>query len=449
MINKQKKTVRDIEELKNKKIGFISLGCDKNKVDLEEMMNDLSSFGFMFSDVDSAEIVIINTCAFILSARQEAINNILEMIKLKQNGVLETIIVTGCLSQRYLDELKKSLPEVDEFVQIKDNDKIVEIIANLYNQELKFNCKNEQLPMFPNHYTYLKIADGCNNCCSYCTIPRIRGRYISKPFNEVISRAKQLVSKGAKELIIVAQDTTRYGLDLYNEYRLPELLKELTKIKNLKWIRLHYCYPELVSDKLLEVISNSEKICPYLDIPLQHIDDKILKDMRRKSNEEEIKKLILKLRREYPEISIRSTFIVGFPGETNKQFKNLCNFLEENKLDNIGFFAYSREEGTKAFFMKKQVYEFIKRKRLKKIQSIQEKIANENNQKLIGQEVEVLIDNFNQETGYYEARTNKMSPKVDYFINVEFDSDIKIGEFYTVKILSYDNYSFTAKLKKN
>jgi ribosomal protein S12 methylthiotransferase len=251
MDNLQKKEI-SVEEIKNKKIGFISLGCDKNKVDLEEMMNDLSSFGFTFSDVENAQIVIINTCAFILSARKEAINNILEMVKLKDNGILEKIVVTGCLSQRYLEELQKAIPEVDQFVQIKDNKQIVEIISNLYDKQVKFNSENQQLAILPNHYAYLKIADGCNNCCSYCTIPRIRGRYISKPFNEIISRAKQLVAQGVKELIIVAQDKTRYGLDLYNEYRLVKLLTELTKIKNLKWIRLHYCYPELVSDELLE-----------------------------------------------------------------------------------------------------------------------------------------------------------------------------------------------------
>lgn len=451
----KKKELKNLDELKNKKIAFISLGCDKNKVDLEEMMNDLSSFGFLFSDISSAQVVIINTCAFILSARQEAINNILEMSQLKKEGMLEKIIVTGCLSQRYLDELKKALPEVDKFVQIKDNKKIVEIVAGLYGKSIKFDTENKQMLINYTHYAYLKIADGCNNCCAYCTIPRIRGRYISKPFNEVISRAKELVSKGAKELIIVAQDVTRYGLDLYAEYRLPELLNELSKIKGLMWIRLHYCYPELVSDELLNVIKTNKKICPYLDIPLQHIDDNILKAMNRKSREDGIRKLISKIRTDYPEISIRSTFIVGFPGETHQQFKKLCDFLKESRLENVGFFAYSREEGTKAFFMKNQVFEFIKKLRLKKVQSIQEKIADETNRSMVGQEVEVLVDNFNSETGFYEARTSKMSPKVDYFININagFDPinagfDPKIGGFCQVKLLDYKNYSFTAKVIK-
>lgn len=442
----KKKELKEIEELKNKKISFISLGCDKNRVDLEEMMNDLSSFGFLFSDISSAQIVIINTCAFILSARQEAINNILEMTRLKNEGMLEKIIVTGCLSQRYVTELEKVLPEVDKFIQIKDNDKIVEIIAELYGKAVKFQTENKQLNLSSPHYAYLKISDGCNNGCAYCTIPRIRGRYISKPFNEVISRAKELVSNGAKELIIVAQDVTRYGFDLYGEYRLPKLLTELSKIKNLTWIRLHYCYPELVSDSLLEVISTNKKICPYLDIPLQHIDKKILKDMNRKSSEEGIRNLITRLRTKYPEISIRSTFIVGFPGETYMQFNKLCNFLKESELENVGFFTYSREEGTKAFFMKNQIFDFIKKLRLKKIQSIQEKIANKINEKMIGEEVEVLVDSFNQESGYYEARTNKMSPKVDNFVNLECHPDIKIGEFYKVKLIDYKNYAFTAIL---
>ncbi|MDD4110111.1 MAG: 30S ribosomal protein S12 methylthiotransferase RimO [Clostridia bacterium] len=437
-----------LDELTKKKISFISLGCDKNRVDLEEMMNSLDNFGFKFGDLDFSNIVIINTCAFILPARKEAIDNILEMVELKKSGKLEKIIVTGCLSQRYIEELQKHMPEVDEFVQLKDNKNICQIIAKTYGIIIeKFKDNEGQLPMSPFHFAYLKISDGCNNNCAYCTIPRIRGRYISKPFNEVISRAKELASKGAKELIIVAQDTTRYGFDLYDKYRLTELLNELSKIEKIKWIRLHYCYPEFVTDELLELMKNNKKICPYIDIPLQHIDEKILKEMNRKSNEQGIKNLITKIKTKYPEIAIRSTFIVGFPGENYWQFLKLCKFIRENKLDNVGFFAYSREEGTKAFFMKSQVPELIKKMRLKKIQTIQEKIADDKNRKLIGQEVEVLIDLFNKETGFYEARSSKMSPNVDYYINVEDDQRILIGEFFTVVLNSYDKYSFTAKLK--
>lgn len=437
-----------LDELMKKKISFISLGCDKNRVDLEEMMNNLNKFGFEFDDLDSSNIVIVNTCAFILPARKEAINNILEMIELKKTGKLEKIFVTGCLSQRYVEELKKYMPEVDDFIQLKDNQNIVQIIAKSYGILIeKYKYNDGQLPMSPTHYAYLKIADGCNNNCAYCTIPRIRGRYISIPFKDVIKRAKDLASKGTKELIIVAQDITRYGIDLYGENRLIELLNELSKIDKIKWIRLHYCYPELVTDDLLDLIKNNEKICPYIDIPLQHIDNKILKEMNRKSTEQGIRDLINKIKTKYSEISIRSTFIVGFPGENFWQFKKLCNFIKESKLDNVGFFSYSREEGTKAFFMKGQVLEFIKNFRLKRIQSIQETIANNKNKKMIGKEVEVLIDSFNKETGFYEGRTNKMSPNVDFYINIEDNPQISIGEFYKVIINSYENYAFTGKLK--
>ena len=297
-------------EIKQKKIAFISLGCDKNKVDLEEMIYNISSFGLEITDIDSANIVLINTCAFILSSRQESINNIIEMIELKKQGKIEKIIVTGCLCQRYIDELKKYLPEVDEFVPIQENKNIVQILGRLYGNEIKYNYENRQMITGSKHFAYLKIADGCNNACAYCTIPRIRGRYKSITIQDVVNRAKQLVDSGAKELIVVAQDVTRYGFDLYNEYKIVELLENLTKINNLKWIRLHYCYPELVSDELLEFIKNNEKMCKYLDIPLQHIDNKILKAMNRRTSEDDCLNLIKKIKLNYPEITIRSTFII-------------------------------------------------------------------------------------------------------------------------------------------
>lgn len=433
-------------DLKQKKIAFISLGCDKNRVDLEEMMHNLSSFGFTFSNSQHAQIVIINTCAFILPARKESIENILEMAALKKAGQVEKIIVTGCLCQRFKEELEKYLPEVDRFVEVKDNNKIVEIIAELYGEKVKFNHEKKQYLIPPKHFAYLKISDGCNNCCAYCTIPRIRGRYVSSPIEEVVSRAKQLVSIGAKELIVVAQDVTRYGTDLYGKPKIVELLKELVKIKDLKWIRLHYLYPELVSDELLELISSSPKICKYVDIPLQHIDDEILVAMNRRSREGEIRNLIEKINNLPSEISIRSTFIVGFPGETRKQFKNLCSFLKEAQLDNVGFFAYSREENTKAFYMKHQVPEFIKQRRLKKVQKIQAEIAFQKNLSQIGKVEEVVVDSFDEETGYFEARSQKMSPNVDFCVKIPCSQNIEIGKFYSVKYISFENYYFIAEL---
>ena len=432
-----------IEELKNKKISYISLGCDKNRVDLEEMMAKISDFGFEATDIENADIVIVNTCAFILPARKEAINNILEMTELKKRGKLEKVIATGCLNQRYLDELKAYMPEVDAFVPIKDNEKIVEIIAECYDLEIEIKKKKKtQQTMLPKHYAYLKISDGCNNCCSYCTIPRIRGRYRSIPFEEVIQRAKELVSGGAKELILVAQDVSRYGIDLYKKYRLVELLQELSKIKNLKWIRLHYLYPELVSDDLLEEIHNNKKICKYLDIPLQHIDNGILKSMNRRADENQVRTLINKIRTKYPEISLRSTFIVGYPGETRGKFNKLLTFLKQTKLEQVGFFPYSREEGTKAFYLKGQVFEFIKQKRAKKAEKIQEEIAKENNLNQIGKVVEVLIDDFDSEQGYYTARMQTQSPNVDFFVKIDCSENVKVGEFYTVQLIDYFGYSF-------
>lgn len=434
-----------INDLKNKKIAYISLGCDKNRVDLEEMMNSIEEFGLKMVNIEDANIVLINTCAFILPARQEAINNILEMVELKKIGKLEKIIVTGCLNQRYLEELKKYLPEVDVFVPIKENNKIVEIIASTYNIDLEIKKKSiKQKQILPTHYAYLKIADGCNNGCSYCTIPRIRGRYRSVPFEDVIKRAKELVSSGAKELILVAQDVTRYGIDLYKKYRLVELLKELSKIKGVKWIRLHYLYPELVTDELLNEINSNDKVAKYVDIPLQHIDDYILKSMNRRSGEAEVRALIEKIKTNYPNISIRSTFIIGYPHENGHRFKKLINFLKEYKLDQVGFFPYSREEGTKAFYMKGQVFNFIKNKRIKKIEKIQAQIAEQINKNKIGKTYEVVIDAFDNENGCYIARMESQSPNVDFNVVLDCSENVEIGKFYKVKIIDFKGYSFIA-----
>lgn len=432
--------------LKQKKIAFISLGCDKNRVDLEEMMHNLSAYGFSFTNSQNAQIVIVNTCAFILSARQEAIENILEMAQLKKSGNLEKIIVTGCLCQRYKEELEKYLPEVDRFVEIKDNNKIVNIIGELYGENVKYTYEKKQFLIAPKHYAYLKIADGCNNACAYCTIPKIRGRYFSIPMEDVISRAKQLVSSGASEIIVVAQDVTRYGTDLYKQPKLIELLKELVKIKNLKWIRLHYCYPELVTQELLTFMEENPKICPYLDIPLQHIDNKILKDMNRRNTEDECRNLISYIQNNHPNFAIRSTFIVGFPGETHSQFKKLCKFLKQAKLQNVGFFAYSKEESTKAFYMKKQVPKFIKNWRLKQVQKIQSKIAMDINLSQIGTTHEVLIDSFDSSLGYFEARTSKMSPNVDFCVKIPCSENVEIGKFYKVRFVGFENYYFIGEL---
>lgn len=428
----------NLEELKRKKVSAISLGCDKNRVDLEKMLFNLHNFGFeIVENISTCNILIVNTCAFIQPAVSESITNILLAIKQKQL-LCEKVIVTGCINGRHLDTLKELLFDVDCFIEIKDNDKIVEKVLELYDIKGKYTYKPEgRLLTNFSHYAYLKIADGCNNCCSYCTIPRIRGRYKSYPMESLIKEAKGLVSKGVKELILVAQDITRYGIDLYEKYRLVDLIKELSKIKNLQWIRLLYCYPEMVDDNLLSEIKNNPKVCKYIDIPLQHIDDTVLKNMNRRTNEEQVRNLISNIRTNYPEISIRSTFIIGFPGETRKQFNKLLNFLNESKLDKVGFFPYSREEKTKAYFMKKQVPMFIKRRRLKKAQNLQDKIMSSININLIGSYQDVIIDFYDPIEHCYVGRTSQNAPEVDFGIIIDDQIQLEVGNIYRVKITGY------------
>ena len=343
------------KELLSKKIGYISLGCDKNRVDLEKIITTLTNVGFKTeTDPSKANIIIINTCSFIESARKESINTILEMANLKQYNC-EKIIVTGCLNEMNYQDLESSLPEVDTFVKVADNNNIVKTIFDLYNVEYGNNYNHNTLDRIistPNHFAYLKISEGCNNFCTYCTIPYIRGRFKSTPIEELVAEATYLANKGVTELILVGQDVTKYGYDLYNEYSLSKLINELSKIDKIKWIRLLYCYPELVTNELINTIKTNNKVVKYIDIPLQHINNQILKKMNRRATKEQIIETITKLKNEIPEISIRSTFIVGFPGETKKQFKEILQFLKDYKLNNVGFFAYSREVGTIAYKMK-------------------------------------------------------------------------------------------------
>ena len=435
-----------IEELKNKKISAISLGCDKNRVDLEKMLFNLKNFGFQVVDsIEDCDILIVNTCAFIKPALEESIENIFLALKNKENSD-KKVIVTGCMNNRFLNEMKDAFPNVDCFIKIENNDQIVNKILELYNIDAKYVCKNGRLLTNLPHYAYLKIADGCDNGCAYCTIPRIRGRYKSYAMDDLIKEAKDLANQGVKELILVAQDITRYGIDIYQKYCLVNLIRELSKIKNIQWIRLHYCYPEMVNRELLDEIKNNPKVCKYIDIPFQHIDDKILKEMNRRSTEQQIRELVSTIRSDYPEIAIRSTFIIGFPGESRKQFKNLINFLETAKLENVGFFPFYKEEKTKAYFMKKQIPNFIKKLRLKKAQKVQERIMNENNVNLVGTETKVIIDYFDNTTGYYIGRTNQNSPDVDFIITFDETPNIRVGEIFNAKIVSYNNGIFKGEM---
>lgn len=437
------------DELIKKKVSAISLGCDKNRVDLEKMLFSLADYGFkLVGDVEEADIVLVNTCAFILPAREEAIENILEMEQLKKQEKIEKLIVTGCLPNKHFNEIKESFSNVDAFVQTKDNDKIVNIIEDLYNVK-KSKCSDsyERILTTSCGYAYLKIADGCNNVCAYCTIPRIRGPYKSEKMDKIIDEAKFLAKQGVKELIIVAQDTTRYGIDLYGEPKLLELLKKLVKVKGIEWIRLHYAYPEMIDSELLNFIDLEPKMCKYLDIPMQHIDDDVLAKMRRKHNELSTRALVNEIKSLHPDIKIRSTFIVGHPGETRKAFGKLLKFLKQAKLDFVGFFPYWKEEGTVSYYMKGQKSALTKKLRLKKAQKVQMKIAFENAKKQLGQETTVLIDEFDETDGTFVGHTNFLSPSVDFGVKIVDNNSIEIGQFVKVCLVDFDGNFYKGELK--
>ncbi len=436
------------EELKQKTVSAISLGCDKNKVDLEKMLGRIKEYGLQIvEEPEEADIVIVNTCAFIRPAQEEAIMNILSMEKLKNEQRIEKVIVTGCFPERNYNSMKENFPTIDVFLRLNENDNIVGTIEKLYGLEPSKPIKKyERVLTNSPSYAYLKIADGCDNVCSYCTIPRIRGRYKSYPMEDLVDEAKNLVSRGVKEIILVAQDPTRYGEDLYKENCLIKLCEKLCKIKGLDRIRLHYAYPEKVSDELLSYIAKNEKMCKYLDIPLQHIDNDILKSMRRKLDEKDTRELIEKIKSNYPEIALRSTFIVGYPGESKAQFKKLCDFVQETKFDYAGFFPYSREPNTASFFMKKQVPEFIKRRRLKKITKIQNDIVTEKAKEKIGQTVEVLVDSFDPQTGEYMGHSQKMSPLVDFNVKFVDNGNVKCYTYVKVKIYDFDGSDYKGEI---
>lgn len=430
-------------ELKKKRVGIISLGCDKNRVDTEHILGLLTQYGFAITnDIALANIIIVNTCSFIHDAKQESIEAILESVGYKQENC-EKVLVVGCLSANLFTETTKQLPLVDAFVKIKDNKNIISIIEGLYSFNSGFkplNLPPNRIVSTPSHYAYLKIADGCDNACAYCTIPAIRGRFYSLSIEELVEEAKGLVKLGVKELILVAQDVTRYGIDLYKKPMLVPLVQELSKIEGLKWIRLHYCYPEMVSDELINEIANNDKVCKYIDIPLQHISDTVLKNMNRKSTRAGVIDLVTKIRNANKNIAIRSTFIVGFPGETRGQFRELYNFLKEYKLEYVGFFTYSKEPKTPAYSMKKQVPNWIKKRRLKKVQKLQQSLLNARNEALVGTVCIVLCDSKMHEENYYVGRTRQNSAEVDTVVIIKSTKPLKVGEFYEVKITKNLNY---------
>lgn len=420
------------DDVLKKKIGFISLGCDKNRVDLEKLIANIASAGFeITADEESANIIIVNTCAFLQASRAEAIDEITSLKELRQ-GNLEKVIVTGCLS-RYRALYKKELDEYADCVLLNNqNVDIVKIIYSLYGIE-NSACFDDfsRVLTTPQHLAYIKIAEGCNNKCAFCAIPNIKGKYVSRPMEDIIKEAKNLAKMGVKELMLVAQDVTNYGFDLYKKREIITLCKKLEQIKGIEWIRLHYCYPELVSDELIEYIKSSPKVVNYIDVPLQHIDNEILERMNRKNSEEQTYKVVRALKN--AGISIRSTFIVGFPGETGEEFKKLLKFLKKEKLENVGFFAYSNEVGTLAYKMQNQLSEKLKLKRLNKAQKVQEKIYKKAQKEKVGSMCQVMIDE-KIDDNIYLGRTSGNSYMVDSVITIVAINELNPGQVITARI---------------
>lgn len=428
------------------KVGFVSLGCSKNLVDTEMTIGIFKEQNHeIVSNVEEAEIIVINTCGFIESAKQEAINTILEMAEYKETGKCKYLIVMGCLVERYLNKLKKLLPEVDLFIPIKEYNnigtKIQKLITNT-KQALPI-CKLEYLNRVistGNTTAYLKIAEGCSNRCTYCAIPYIRGNYISRKFEDIINEAKELAKKGYREIILIAQDTTKYGLDIYGKTRLAELLEELCKIKEFKWIRFLYAYPESITDELIQVVKNNDKICKYFDIPIQHISDSVLKRMNRRSTSKQIEELIEKIKKEIPNVILRTSLIVGFPGETEKDFEKLYKFVEKGYFDKLGVFKYSKEDGTPAARLKEQVHYKTKISRYNKIMQLAQKISKEKLEQKIGKNYEILIENITFDNKYYVGRSYMDIPDTDGLIFMPKDRENLEDSWITCKINQVKNY---------
>lgn len=401
------------------------------------------------TDPKDAEIIVINTCGFIQSAKEEAINTILEMAEYKQNGNCKYLIVIGCLVQRYKKDLQKSMPEVDLFLSINDYDNMWEQITNLINAKKSINTLNYMNRIISTGETtaYLKIAEGCSNRCTYCAIPYIRGPYISRKMEDILEEAKKLADSGIKELIVIAQDTTKYGIDLYGESKLAELLQKLCEIDGFKWIRFLYAYPESITDELIEVVKNNDKICKYFDIPLQHFADSVLKRMNRHSNSESIEKLIEKIRIEIPDVILRTTMMVGFPGETEEDFFELYEFVNRAKFEKMGAFKYSKEDGTPAFKIKEQIHPKTKEARLNKLMKLEQKIATIKLEEKIGNIYNSLIEDCTPDNKYYIARSYMDIPDEDGVIFIENTKKLEIGSFVDCIITDVKDYDLIAKLK--
>lgn len=438
------------------KILFISLGCDKNLVDSEVMLGMLTSKGYEITDDENeADVVVVNTCCFIGDAKEESIHNILEMAELRKAGDIKALIVTGCLAQRYKEEVQTEIPEVDAIIGTTAIDAIVETLEDVLAGQGHNHIEDiNRTPVYDKsrivttggHYAYLKIAEGCDKRCSYCIIPKVRGNYRSIPMESLLAEARKLVEFGAKELILVAQETTLYGKDLYGEKSLPRLLHELCKIDGLYWIRILYCYPEEITDELIETIRTEEKVCHYLDIPIQHASDNILKRMGRRTNQAELRNMIARLRERIPDICLRTTLITGFPGETQEDHEELMAFVDEMEFDRLGVFTYSAEEDTPAAEFEDQIEEEIKKDRQAEIMELQQEIAFEKAENAVGRTVLAMIEGRLSNENAYAARTYMDAPNVDGLVFVQTSRELMTGDFVKVKITGSYEYDLIGEI---
>lgn len=439
------------------KILFISLGCDKNLVDTEMMLGMLVQKGYSITDDEAeAEIVVVNTCCFINDAKQESINTLLEMAELRKCGDIKALVAAGCLAQRYSDEIQKEIPEVDAIVGTTAIDAIVdaldEVLAGEGHNHLEdINRKpvydKKRIVTTGGHYAYLKIAEGCDKHCSYCIIPKVRGNYRSIPMDSLIAEAKDLVAFGAKELILVAQETTLYGMDIYGRKCLPELLHKLCEISGLYWVRILYCYPEEITDELIEAIRSEEKVCNYLDIPIQHASDRILKRMGRRTDRQELINIVTKLRARIPDICLRTTLITGFPGETQEDHESLLEFVDELEFDRLGVFTYSPEENTPAALFENQIDEDVKLDRQADIMELQQEIAFEKAESAVGSTLLVMVEGKVPDEHAYVARSYKDAPNVDGFVFIQTGKELMTGDFVKVKITGSYEYDLIGEIE--
>lgn len=438
------------------KILFVSLGCDKNLVDTEMMLGMLTQKGYELTDDENeADVVIVNTCCFINDAKQESINTLLEMSELRKNNEVKALIACGCLAQRYKEEIQKEIPEVDAIIGTTAIDAIVEVLERVLDGKGQ-NCIEDinRKPVYDKkrivttggHYAYLKIAEGCDKHCSYCIIPKVRGSFRSIPMESLIKEAQTLVESGVKELILVAQETTLYGMDLYGKKSLPKLLQKLCEIKGLYWVRILYCYPEEITDELIETIKKEDKICNYLDIPIQHGTDRILKRMGRRTNKQEIVSIVEKLRKEIPDICLRTTLITGFPGESDEDHEELMQFVNDMEFDRLGVFTYSPEEDTPAALFDDQLDEDIKTDRQAEIMELQQEIAFEKAEEMVGRTVLVMVEGAVPDEHVYVARSYKDAPNVDGLVFIQTSEELMTGDFVRVKITGSYEYDLIGEI---